>query len=107
MAGLEARAAAEDPALAAQLGSRARRLRIPVVAWIRRGWDACADQLWPGPLLSVGGLLVMLWSLDASAVLSVAGACLTCAGLLWSAQTLGPRLRHRFGGTPGSGTAGS
>ena len=77
LAGLEARAAAEDPHLASRLMGSSRlaasthSLRIP--AWLRGGW-------WAGPLIAVGLVLVVV-SLSAVWMLGVVGAAIAACGL--------------------------
>jgi hypothetical protein len=89
LAGLEARAAADDPRLAANLKTGLRR------SWSLPRWDMgsrLASTLWVGPLLSVAGLAIMVLSLSVSIALGVVGAFVACAGLASLGHAWRPRL---------------
>ena len=78
---LEARAAADDPVLAAHLRGRSwlgSHVRLPAVP------DQIRDKLrrpWCGPVLVVIGVVVMVLALSVSVAVSCLGAVLTAVGL--------------------------
>jgi hypothetical protein len=78
LAGLEARAAAEDPRLADKLAGARRwqwpRPRVPAVL------TGLAPLVW-GPLLVVIGVAAMVVGLSVGTALGVAGAVVTAGGL--------------------------
>jgi hypothetical protein len=89
LAGLESKAEADDPRLAAQLrgGGRVRpSLQVPP-GLIR------ASQTWAGPVVVVAGLAMMILSLSSSVGLALTGAVLLVAGLLMTAGL----VRHSIG----------
>lgn len=92
LAGIEARAMEDDPALAARLAAGLRfRLRIQIPSWP----PGLITRLWFGPLLVVLGLLVVVLSLSVSVVLGIFGAALTAAGLASACSAWVPRIRER------------
>jgi hypothetical protein len=90
LAGLEARAVEDDPALAARLAAGVHRFKLRIPEWAPRVLGA----LWFGPLVVVAGLFVVVVSLSVSVVLGVVGAALTAAGLAAIYNAVVPRLRR-------------
>ncbi len=90
LAGLEARAVEEDPALAARLAAGSRRFRPHIPSWA----PGLGARLWFGPVLLVIGLLLVVTSLSVSLVLGVVGALITAAGLASACHAWAPRLRR-------------
>src|ERR1700730_11727250 len=92
LAGLEARAVADDPALAASLrGTDRFKLTIPL--WL----PALVGQLWVGPVLLMAGILLTLLSLSVSLVLGIFGALVMAAGIASLRRTVSERLAARRG----------
>jgi len=91
LAGIEARAIEDDPALAARLAAGLHfRLKMP--SWA----PGLVTTLWFGPVLVVVGLLVVVLSLSVSLLLGIVGAALTAAGLACTGRALVPRVRERM-----------
>jgi hypothetical protein len=82
LAGLESKAEADDPRLAAALRGGIRRswptLRVPP-ALVR------STRSWMGPVLAVGGLAVMIFALSSLTILAAAGALAFMTGAVLSA----------------------
>jgi hypothetical protein len=91
LAGLESKAEADDPRLAAQLrgGGRVRpTLQVPP-GLIR------ASQTWAGPVVAVAGMAMMILALSSEVGVAVFGALFFVAGLLMSSSL----VRHGIGAT--------
>jgi Protein of unknown function (DUF3040) len=94
LAGLESKAEADDPRLAAALrgggGGRPHRdLHLQVPPGLAR-----ASRSWLGPVLFVAGLAVMVVALSSSTLLAAAGAVMVVGGVLLSTGL----IRSRVGG---------
>src|SRR3984957_3135722 len=90
LAGLEARAAADDPALAASLRGT-DRFKLTVPSWL----PPLVGQLWVGPVLLVAGILLTLLSLSVSLVLGIFGALVMAAGIASLGHAASRRLAAR------------
>jgi hypothetical protein len=91
LAGLESKAEADDPRLAAQLrggGHALPSLHLPA-ALVR------ASQTWVGPVVAVAGLVLMILTLSSAVVLALVGALLFMGGLLLCSSL----VRHGIGAT--------
>jgi Protein of unknown function (DUF3040) len=91
LAGLESKAEADDPRLAAQLrgGGHARpTLQVPP-GLVR------ASQTWAGPVVAVAGLALMVLALSSAVIIALVGALLFMGGLLMSSSL----VRHGLGAT--------
>ncbi len=88
LAGLESKAEADDPRLAAQLRGGLRRRPAPrVPAGLVR-----ASQTWAGPMTAVVGLAMMVLGLSSLLVVSLLGVALLVAGLAMTATLVRRRL---------------
>lgn len=103
LAGLESKAEADDPRLAAALRGGIRRslptLRIPP-ALIHSALVRSA-RTWLGPLLVVAGLAVMIVALSSLTILAAAGALAFVSGAALSAPLVRSGFRAGFHGRPG------
>jgi hypothetical protein len=99
LAQLEARAAADDPRLATQLrGDQLRRRspgRLPDAAWLTtiagHLWASLRPALW-GPVLLLGGLVLIVVGLSVSLLVGVVGVAMATAGIALLADVATDRL---------------
>ncbi len=85
LASIEAKAAAEDPQLAALLKGSSRQWvhSVPqrVVGIVTSGWRALLSHGWWGFLMAAVGLALIAVSMSAGLVVGLVGAALAAAGL--------------------------
>jgi hypothetical protein len=97
LAGLESKAEADDPRLAAALRGGIRRswpsLRVPP-ALLR------SARTWLGPVLTVAGLAVMIVALSSITILAAAGAVAFMAGAAMSADLVRSGVTAGFHALP-------
>ena len=108
LAGLESKAEADDPRLAAALRGGIRRswpaLRIPsslIRSTFVRSALVRSARTWMGPVLVVAGLAVMIVALSSITILAAAGALMFMTGAALSARLVRSGVSAGFRSLPG------
>ncbi len=105
LASIEAKAAAEDPQLAALLKGSSRRWlqAVPrrVAATVTSGWRALVSHGWWGFLIAAVGLALIAVSMSAGLLVGLVGAVLAAAGLRLGFQALDGWRQGRSRTPPG------